>query len=59
MQETNCNVERPLDVASLPASLSEEGIVKRVSLTHTSKEICRHERLSLEIAVEWAHLGGD
>ena len=59
MHEINCNVERPLDAAPLAASLNEQEIVKRVSFTDTPKEICRHERLSLEVAVEWAHLGGD
>jgi hypothetical protein len=55
MHEINCNVERPLDAAFL----NEQEIVKRVSFADTPKEICRHERLSVEIAVEWAHLGGD
>ena len=47
------HVERPLDAASL----NEQGTVERVSFGDTTKERC--ERLSLEIAVEWAHLGGD
>lgn len=58
MHEINGN-ERPLDAASLVSSRNEQEIVKRVSFTETSKEICRHERLRMEIAVEWAHLGGD
>jgi hypothetical protein len=53
MHEIDYHVERPLDAASL----NEQGIVERVSFADTTKE--RRERLSLEIAVEWAHLGGD
>jgi hypothetical protein len=59
MHEVNCHAERPLDAASLAASLDEEGIVERMSSTDTTRETCRHERLSVEIAIEWAHLGGD
>jgi hypothetical protein len=59
MHEVNCHFERPLDAASLAASLNEQGIVEGVSSIDSSKETCRHERLSVEIAVEWAHLGGD
>ena len=59
MHEVNRQVERPLDAASLAASLKEQGIVEGVSSNDTSKEMCRLERLSMEIAVEWAHLGGD
>ena len=57
MHEIDYHVERPPDAASLAASLNEQGIVERVSFADTTKE--RRERLSLEIAVEWAHLGGD
>ena len=57
MHEIDYHVERPLDAASLAASLNEQGIVERVSFADTTKE--RRECLSLEIAVEWAHLGGD
>jgi hypothetical protein len=53
MHEVDYHVDRPLDAASL----NEHGIVERVSFADTTKE--RRERLSLEIAVEWAHLGGD
>ena len=59
MHEVNCRVERPLDAASLATPLIEQGIVEHVSSDDTWKEMCRFERLSMEIAVEWAHLGGD
>ena len=59
MHELNCHADRPLDAATLAASLHEEGIVERVSSTDRSKEMCLPERLSMEIAIEWAHLGGD
>jgi hypothetical protein len=53
MHEIDYHVERPRDAAFL----NEQGTVERVSFGDTTKERC--ERLSLEIAVEWAHLGGD
>jgi hypothetical protein len=58
MHEIHGRVERSLDAAALLASRNEQGIVEAVSSTDASKEIWR-ERLSVEIAVEWAHLGGD
>ena len=59
MHELTCQADRPLDAATLAASHPEEGIVERASSTDRSKEMCRPERLSMEIAIEWAHLGGD
>lgn len=57
MREVNCHVQCPLDAASLPASPNEQESV--MSSDDIGQPVCGQERLSVEIAVEWAHLGGD
>lgn len=56
MGEVNCRVQCPLD-PPLAASPNEQGTA--VSSDEVRPSMCRQERLSVEIAVEWAHLGGD
>jgi hypothetical protein len=55
MHNVNRYAERPLDAGRL----SEQGIVEPVSPTERSTETSDHVHLSVEMAVEWAHLGGD
>ena len=55
MDNVNWYAQQPLDATSL----NEQGIMEQVSSTHRSKEVSDHDRLSMEMAVEWAHLGGD
>jgi hypothetical protein len=55
MHNVTWYAQRPLDASSL----NEHGIVKQVSSTDGSKESSDHVRLRMEMAVEWAHLGGD
>ena len=57
MREVNCLVQRPLDAASLAASPNEHATA--LSSDDIKQQMCRQDRLSVEIAVEWAHLGGD
>ena len=61
MHKANCHAEWPLDAAMLGASPNEEGqgMMERVSSDDALRQMCRQQRLSVEIAVEWAHLGGD
>jgi hypothetical protein len=55
MHNVNWCAQRPLDATSL----NEQGIMEQVSSTDRSNETSNHVRLSIEMAVEWAHLGGD
>ena len=55
MHNVNWYAQRPLDASSL----NEQGIMEQVSSTERSKEVSEHDRFSMEMAVEWAHLGGD
>jgi len=52
MHNANWYAQRPLDAASL----NERGIMEQVSFTEETSD---HVRFSMEMAVEWAHLGGD
>lgn len=54
MREVNCHVQRHLDAGSVVASPNEQA----AALSSDDLEN-RQERLSVELAVEWAHLGGD
>ena len=55
MHRANGPAERTFDSA-----FSKEQVnVDRSSPTDTSKEPSDHSRLNLEVAIEWAHLGGD
>jgi hypothetical protein len=55
MHKGNGHADRSFDAALL----NEEGIVDQMTSTERSSQASDHLRLSLEIAVEWAHLGGD
>ena len=55
MDNVNWYAQQPLDATSL----NEQGIMEQVSSTDRSKEVSDHDRFSMEMAVEWAHLGGD
>jgi hypothetical protein len=56
MRQVNVSAERSFD----PGALSnEKGIVDRSSTTDTSKPTSDHVLLNVEMAIEWAHLGGD
>ena len=55
MHNVNWYAQRPLDAASL----NEQGIMEQVSSTDREKETSDPARLRMEMAVEWAHLGGD
>ena len=55
MHNVNWHTQRALDVTAL----KEQGVLEQVSPTDRSKETSDHVRLSMEMAVEWAHLGGD
>jgi hypothetical protein len=55
MQNANRYAERPLD----SRYVSEQGIVEPVSSTQRPTETSDHVHLSVEMAIEWAHLGGD
>ena len=55
MHEVSWHAERPLDTAFL----KEQGKVERTPSSDGSKQASDHAALSLEMAVEWAHLGGD
>jgi len=52
MHNANWYAQRPLDATSL----NEQGITEQVSFTEETSD---HVRFSMEMAVEWAHLGGD
>ncbi len=55
MHNLNRHVERPLGAASS----NEPKVVEQVCSTDRSKETSEQVRLSMEMAIEWAHLGGD
>ena len=55
MHNVNWYAQRPLDATSL----TDQGIIEQVSSTDRSKDISDPFRLTMEMAVEWAHLGGD
>ena len=55
MHNVNWYAQRPLDASSL----NEQEIMEQVSCTDRPKETSDPARLRMEMAVEWAHLGGD
>jgi hypothetical protein len=55
MHNINRYVERPSDAGCL----YEQGIVEAVSPTERSTETSDQVHFTVEMAVEWAHLGGD
>jgi hypothetical protein len=55
MQMGNGDTDRPLDAASL----NEQGIVDHVPSAESSSQASDDLRFHVEMAVEWAHLGGD
>jgi hypothetical protein len=55
MRQLNGAAERTFD----PGVLNEKGIADRSSTNDTSKSTSDHVLLNVEMAIEWAHLGGD
>ncbi|HKY73466.1 MAG TPA: hypothetical protein VJL88_16210 [Nitrospira sp.] len=55
MRQPNGATERTFD----PGVLNEKGFVDRSSTNETSKPASDHVLLNVEMAIEWAHLGGD
>jgi hypothetical protein len=55
MQKSNGSGEGSLDAAKL----NEQRTLDRSISTAGSKKAPDHVRLNIEMAIEWAHLGGD
>jgi hypothetical protein len=56
MRQVNGPTDRTFDAGVL---LNEKSIVDRSSTNDTSKPTSDHVLLNVEMAIEWAHLGGD
>ena len=55
MREISWHAERPLDAALL----NEQGKAEPAPSIDRSNQTSDHARLNIEMAIEWAHLGGD
>ena len=55
MQDTNTTVDRRFDAAFV----GEQATLDRSSTGEPCRQASDSLRLNLEVAIEWAHLGGD